>query len=295
MNMADRHTDLDSNVEPDECPSKIDLGRTLPASQLYSKVGVAVSDECGEHLYKQATLAEIGSCQDKELNQPNQHTNGVAVRDERGKHMHEQFQLVEVESCKDKEPHGQKENVQETKEIAQRLSDICLHEQAIEHGTETLNAERTGDIEKHIIDDFTYTCIDAEGDTPLHLAIICLFTIEQIYCIINTILKRFPDHDVLNHQNDKYRQTPLHLAVHTGRTDIVRCLLGLGAQTTLQDSQLRTPAHIACLKGDRASLNALLEADDNEPTRCVSFYDNQGQTCLHTAVLNRKCELVHIL
>ncbi|KAH3780269.1 NF-kappa-B inhibitor alpha-like [Dreissena polymorpha] len=322
--MDKKHSDLDSLVETDECPTHRQVSGSILTPHHYSKV----SDE---------------------------------TRDESKSHFKEHLS-AEIDRSKEKEPQQQKDNFQEIEDVTQRFSDFGLNDRLIEHKTEELcnvhndeldkyhikvftndckdslavteeclahenvsssilgahhlskaSVSTKGESEEHFKEDlsdgielgnvkeeqeqhvFTNTCLDADGDSPLHLAIICTYSIEQISVIIHTVLNRFPDHDVLNHQNYQHRQTPLHLAVLTGRTDIVRFLLRLGARTTLQDNQLRTPLHIACGNGDVEILKALLETKDDEITRSVSLYDNQGQTCLHTAVLNGNIELVKVL
>ncbi|KAH3780265.1 nuclear factor NF-kappa-B p100 subunit-like [Dreissena polymorpha] len=248
----DKITDLDSLVDTDECSINVKVPSSIFKPHHFSKDGVPYNTESGE------TLNKLFS--------------------------------GEIELSKDKNSQQRKDYFQETRDLTQKLSDICLYDRTIEHG-----GNYSSNVEKYEIELFTNACIDGDGDTPLHLAIICVYTIQQISYIIDATLNRCHHHDFLNHQNYHYRQTPLHLAVLTGRTDIVRCLLGLGAQTTLQDSQLRTPAHIACGNGDVEILKALLESEGNELTRSVGLYDHQGQTCLHIAALHGNTELVNIL
>ncbi|KAH3780268.1 NF-kappa-B inhibitor alpha-like [Dreissena polymorpha] len=250
-------SDLDSIVETDDCPTNVHVSSSVCTPQIISKVSDATSDE------KEGHYSELLS--------------------------------AEIELSKGKEQRKQKDYFQETGYVTKRLNDVSLNDRLITHTTVEQGDFLIGSIGNYDIDVFINACTDADGDTPLHLAIICLYSKEQISRLINTVLNTFPDHDILNHQNDSYRQTPLHLAVLTKRTDTVHCLLDLGAQTTFQDNQLRTPAHIACGNGDIESLKALLETDENKLTRSIRLYDNKGQTCLHIAVLHSNLDIAHIL
>lgn len=80
-------------------------------------------------------------------------------------------------------------------------------------------------------------------------------------------------------------QTPLHLAVHTQQTDMMRLLLKAGAGLYLTDHKGNTPLHIAA----RSSSSCLEEILSLVPTLTIlevsQIRNNQGLTCVHLAVL----------
>ncbi|XP_045213532.2 NF-kappa-B inhibitor alpha-like [Mercenaria mercenaria] len=122
---------------------------------------------------------------------------------------------------------------------------------------------------------------DKDGDTILHVAIICYMNDNALTLI---------DKSWLNIQN-YLLQTPLHLAVLTGQIDIVRALLSKGAIATLRDHKGNTPLHIACEKGDRYSVDALVRSisDISQIRNC------EGLTCVHVASMRREFFILGLL
>ena len=80
-------------------------------------------------------------------------------------------------------------------------------------------------------------------------------------------------------------QTPLHLAVHTQQTELIRPLFEAGASLHLTDHKGNTPLHIAA----KSSNSCLEEILNNAPFSTISevsqIRNNSGLTCVHMAVL----------
>uniref|UniRef100_A0A8D3E8A5 RHD domain-containing protein n=1 Tax=Scophthalmus maximus TaxID=52904 RepID=A0A8D3E8A5_SCOMX len=96
---------------------------------------------------------------------------------------------------------------------------------------------------------------DANGDTPLHLAVIHQQT-AVIQQLIHTLLSS-RQQNLLNMANH-LQQAPLHLAVITRQVKVMEVLLQAGADPSLVDKDGRSPLHLAALAGDNATLRPLL-------------------------------------
>ncbi|KAM9848034.1 nuclear factor NF-kappa-B p100 subunit isoform 2-T2 [Aulostomus maculatus] len=122
---------------------------------------------------------------------------------------------------------------------------------------------------------------DANGDTPLHLAVIHqqMGVIQQL---IHTLLNS-QQHNILNTANH-LQQTPLHLAVITRQVKVVEVLLRAGADPSLLDKDGRSPLHLAALTGDSATLRPLLAHLGERHTHLVNSADYHGLQPLHLAV-----------
>ena len=132
------------------------------------------------------------------------------------------------------------------------------------------------------------TSRDAEGDTLLHDSIICGWTESAL----NWIELMLPEQ--LNIENN-IRQTPLHIAAHTGNNAVLKSLIENGANISVQDNKGRTAVHIICEKGDSHSMKllsvALKSANEENAcavtfqkiTECLQKKNNNGQTCFHIA------------
>lgn len=127
---------------------------------------------------------------------------------------------------------------------------------------------------------------DSDGDTLLHIAIICL---DKSACVIVQIIGDLGGS--LNIQNNLL-QTPLHLAVITRQENVVRKLLLAGASRSCRDNELQTPMHIACKKGNYAMLETLLHHGSWSdvisglifPMHPLNMPNADGERCLHLAV-----------
>ncbi|XP_035982083.1 nuclear factor NF-kappa-B p100 subunit isoform X3 [Fundulus heteroclitus] len=122
---------------------------------------------------------------------------------------------------------------------------------------------------------------DANGDTPLHLAIIHQQT-SVIQQLVQTLLSS-QQHAVLNTANH-LQQTPLHLAVITRQLKVTEALLRAGADPSLVDKDGRSPLHLAALTGDTAALRLLLTHLGERHAHLVNMSDYHGLQPLHLAV-----------
>ncbi|XP_078099254.1 nuclear factor NF-kappa-B p100 subunit [Sander vitreus] len=122
---------------------------------------------------------------------------------------------------------------------------------------------------------------DANGDTPLHLAIIHQQS-GVIQQLIHTLLSS-RQQNVLNTANH-LQQTPLHLAVITRQVKALEALLRAGADPSLLDKDGRSPLHLAALAGDTASLRPLLAHLGERHAHLVNTPDHHGLHPLHLAV-----------
>ncbi|GCC17828.1 NF-kappa-B inhibitor epsilon-like [Chiloscyllium punctatum] len=140
--------------------------------------------------------------------------------------------------------------------------------------------------------------LSEEGDTFLHLCII-----HEAEALALAFIDQSPL-EYLNWQNDLF-QTPLHLAMYTRQTKIVRQLVLKGVDTELQDRNGNTALHLACqysleecvpvlTKPVTAKEHALFGFDTPSPLgpQNLERHNWQGLTCLHLAVLYRNDVMV---
>jgi ankyrin repeat protein len=78
---------------------------------------------------------------------------------------------------------------------------------------------------------------------------------------------------------DKWKRTPLHIAVKYCRTMVVHELVRMGADPTASDVVMRTPLHYAVISGDYKSMACLLQQQSVTP----DVMDANGWTPLHYA------------
>ncbi|KAM4730050.1 nuclear factor NF-kappa-B p100 subunit isoform 2-T2 [Anableps anableps] len=122
---------------------------------------------------------------------------------------------------------------------------------------------------------------DANGDTPLHLAVIHQQS-AVIQQLIQTLLGS-QQRAVLDTRNH-LQQTPLHLAVITRQLKVAEALLRAGADPSLVDRDGRSPLHLAALAGDAATLRLLLAHLGERHAHLVNTPDFHGLQPLHLAV-----------
>lgn len=102
---------------------------------------------------------------------------------------------------------------------------------------------------------------------------------------------RFFKKDWLANQNDAYGISALWLAARNGHTAVVECLIRAGADINLSRNYFKlSPLSIACWYG-HADLVALLLKAKADIHRC----NNEGNTPLHIAVIEKKVEIVQYL
>uniref|UniRef100_A0A1B6E4R3 Uncharacterized protein n=1 Tax=Clastoptera arizonana TaxID=38151 RepID=A0A1B6E4R3_9HEMI len=146
---------------------------------------------------------------------------------------------------------------------------------------------------------------DEDGDTQLHIAIIKEF-IEVVYSLVRMV----PHPSYLDIRNDDC-QTPLHLAVLTGQSRMVRLLLCGGAAADIRDRNGNTALHLAVAAGDISCVRALIEPINVSETDAVELrynpysrystnnvrdlYNYDGLTCVHLAALNGFVEILRYL
>lgn len=79
--------------------------------------------------------------------------------------------------------------------------------------------------------------------------------VEAAHCLI----RMAPDPCLLDTMNDDW-QSPLHLAVLTHQSEIVKHLILAGADPSLRNFRGNTALHLACASGDLACAEALTDS-----------------------------------
>ncbi|XP_012527351.1 NF-kappa-B inhibitor cactus [Monomorium pharaonis] len=147
-----------------------------------------------------------------------------------------------------------------------------------------------------------YYAQDDDGDTQLHITIIQGFVEAALM-----LIRLAPHPSLLNVYNDN-RQSPLHLAVLTNQSLIVRRLILAGADPSLRNSCGNTALHLACRNGDLACAKALtdplspMERNQLMPGQTVPALPQDleqrnysGKMCLHLAATKGHVNLVRLL
>lgn len=143
---------------------------------------------------------------------------------------------------------------------------------------------------------------DEDGDTPLHVAIIC----EDVPAAFE-IIDKAESHIFLSYQNH-LRQSPLHLAVLTKQLSVVRGLVTSGADFMTRDRNGNTPLHLACREGFVDVAKSLLEpvspleaikTDREIPNQFISqrldVKNYDGLSCIHLAANKGNVDIVNLL
>ncbi|KAK3595539.1 hypothetical protein CHS0354_021644 [Potamilus streckersoni] len=131
---------------------------------------------------------------------------------------------------------------------------------------------------------------DEDGDTELHNFIIQLLNDYAL-----TLISLIGDPEYLNIRNN-LAQTPLHLAVITKQSNVVRRLMTAGAEIDCHDHKGNTPLHIAACEGYFEIAHVLLTpiSEDElklnsypiqavQTSRSINTRNYSGQTALHLA------------
>ena len=92
--------------------------------------------------------------------------------------------------------------------------------------------------------------------------------------------------NVRDHNGD----TPLHIAIKSGLTNIVQTLVQAGADINLVDDKGYPPLHIAAADGNMELVSLLIESGVN-----VDFKDDHGNTPLHRAALYENYTIMKFL
>ncbi|HBS48404.1 TPA: hypothetical protein DEO28_00185 [Candidatus Dependentiae bacterium] len=175
-------------------------------------------------------------------------------------------------------------------EKAAALSDERLSQIRAQAGFEIVEAIRLGNstrlelLLRFINPNFN---IDADGWTPLHLAVLR----GHVVCI----------HALINaganiEAKDNEGFTPLHVAAMEGRAECVKVLADAGSNIDVQDDTLGTALHYAAIEGHADCVSALIKAGANiEAQGHTPSHKTTGITPLNMAATFGYVDCVKIL
>jgi ankyrin repeat protein len=115
------------------------------------------------------------------------------------------------------------------------------------------------------------------------------------------LLEKGADINLLEHKPDRNDQsetcgfTSLHVASDLGSPDIVKYLLGHGADARIKAKQLLTPLHSALIKGNRDNALVLIEADPSVVDECCERDQGQLWSPMSLAAKSNFPEIIQIL
>ena len=95
---------------------------------------------------------------------------------------------------------------------------------------------------------------------------------------VETLLKEHPD--LVSSKEEKYGQTPLHIAAFNDHFDIAKLLLANKADVNAQANNGATPLHLAAAKGNKDIVELLLASKAN-----IDAVDHDGWSPLHSAIV----------
>jgi len=95
---------------------------------------------------------------------------------------------------------------------------------------------------------------------------------------IKSLLKADPN--LVSSKDDKYGQTPLHVAAFNDRKDVAELLLASKADVNAKANNGSTPLHLAAAKGNKDVVELLLAGKAD-----VNAVDNDGWSPLHSAIV----------
>jgi len=96
--------------------------------------------------------------------------------------------------------------------------------------------------------------------------------------------------NLISSRDEKYGQSPLHVAAFNGNKAIVELLLGKGADVNAKANNGATPLHLAAVRGSVEVATLLLESGAQ-----INATDNDGWTPLHSASVSKKEEMIALL
>jgi ankyrin repeat protein len=146
------------------------------------------------------------------------------------------------------------------------------------------------------------TNFNEDGDSILTCAII-----QEKDSLVLDIINNLKKHSNILNISNTHQQTPLHLAVITNQSKIVRALISRGARPSSQDTDGNTPLHIACKNNFLGCVIALTRMiDPIERYQCTypltervpqdyNIYNYAGQGCLHMAAIHGHQDIVRFL
>ncbi|WXC56125.1 hypothetical protein SNK03_002062 [Fusarium graminearum] len=125
------------------------------------------------------------------------------------------------------------------------------------------------------------------GDNILHYAIKFMEYRFDLRSLVQSLKDSVvpPQSDISVDVTNSRGQTPLHLAVLTGKTRLAVYLVMAGASPSLQDKNQTSAMILACQRGDVYSAAFFLQRDD---TYRGTETDAKGKTALHYAVSSSK-------
>ncbi|MGA2651717.1 MAG: ankyrin repeat domain-containing protein [Terracidiphilus sp.] len=94
---------------------------------------------------------------------------------------------------------------------------------------------------------------------------------------VEALLKAHPD--LVSSKEEKYGQTPLHIAAFNDRIDVAKLLIANKADVNAQANNGATPLHLAAAKGNKDMVELLLASKAN-----IDATDHDGWSPLHSAV-----------
>ena len=94
---------------------------------------------------------------------------------------------------------------------------------------------------------------------------------------VESLLKEHPD--LVSSKEEKYGQTPLHIAAFNDRFEIAKLLIADKADVNAQANNGSTPLHLAAAKGNKTIVELLLASKAN-----IDATDHDGWSPLHSAL-----------
>ena len=85
---------------------------------------------------------------------------------------------------------------------------------------------------------------------------------------------------------DKQLKTPIHIACLKGYSNLVRYLISQKSDPFERDVQGRTCMHFACCSATQNSFHEIITILSSESTDLVHMPDHSGRTPLHYAIFN---------
>jgi hypothetical protein len=105
---------------------------------------------------------------------------------------------------------------------------------------------------------------------------------------VKSLVKQSPD--LVSSKDEKFGQTPLHIAAFNDKKDVAEFLLANKADVNAKASNGSTPLHLAAGKGNKDIVELLLANNAD-----INALDNEGWSATHSAVLFHQKEIADLL